>query len=120
MPSAFRILAVSRSASAAARSPSQLPGAHAGDFIGGDTLLISTTTYENVGAVAGLVTGASQLPGKTAGTTSTAVSDGALNTIWNNASVDGSFGVTSAITLMDLNGRARPAGIAICASATEI
>ena len=33
--------------------------ARATDFIGGDTLLISTTTYQDVGAVAGLVAGMS-------------------------------------------------------------
>jgi hypothetical protein len=78
-------------------------GARATDFIGGDTLLISTTTYQDVGAVANLVAGTSQLPGANAGETSTAVSNGALNTVWNNASVDPSFGVTSAISLSDLN-----------------
>src|SRR5271168_3926291 len=47
--------------------------ARAADFIGGDTLLISTTTYQDVGAVANLVAGVSQLPGSNAGQTSTAV-----------------------------------------------
>jgi hypothetical protein len=79
--------------------------ARATDFIGGDTLLISTTTYQDVGAVAKLVAGASLLPGKNAGQTSTAVSDGSLNTVWNNASGDPSFGVTSAIGISDLNAR---------------
>jgi hypothetical protein len=73
------------------------------DFIGAGSLLISTTTYQDTGAVAGLVAGQSKLPGKNAGQTTTAVSNGNLNTVWNNASVDGSFGVTSAITLQDLN-----------------
>src|ERR1700722_2878555 len=77
--------------------------ARATDFIGGDTLLISTTTYQDVGEVANLVAGVSQLPGANAGETSTAVSNGALNTVWNNASADPSFGVTSAISLSDLN-----------------
>ncbi len=77
--------------------------ARATDFIAGDTLLISTTTYQDVGAVAALVAGVSQLPGANAGETSTAVSNGMLNTVWNNASVDSSFGVTSAISLSDLN-----------------
>jgi hypothetical protein len=79
-------------------------GARAADFIGGDTLLISTTTYDGtVGPVAGLVAGVSQLPGKNAGEMSTAVSDGSLNTVWNNEVGDPSFGVTSAISLSDLN-----------------
>jgi hypothetical protein len=77
--------------------------ARAADFIGGDTLLISTTTYQDVGEVAGLVAGQSLLPGKNAGQTSTAVSNGNLNTVWNNESGDPSFGVTSAISLSDLN-----------------
>jgi hypothetical protein len=50
--------------------------ARATDFIGGDTLLISTTTYQDVGEVANLVAGVSQLPGANAGETSTAVSNG--------------------------------------------
>jgi len=77
--------------------------ARAANYIQGDSLLISTTTYQDVGAVANLVAGTSLLPGANAGETSTAVSNGALNTVWNNASVDSSFGVTSAISLSDLN-----------------
>ena len=77
--------------------------AHATDYIAGDSLLISTTTYQDVGAVAGLVAGTSQLPGANAGETSTAVSNGNLNTVWNNETGDPSFGVTSAISLSDLN-----------------
>jgi hypothetical protein len=77
--------------------------ARAADFIGGDTLLISTTTYQDVGEVANLVAGVSQLPGANAGETSTAVSNGNLNTVWNNEAGDPSFGVTSAISLSDLN-----------------
>ena len=77
--------------------------ARAADYIQGNSLLISTTTYQDVGAVANLVAGTSLLPGANAGETSTAVSNGALNTVWNNASVDPSFGVTSAISLSDLN-----------------
>jgi hypothetical protein len=77
--------------------------ARAADFIGGDTLLISTTTYQDTGAVAALAAGVSQLPGANAGETSTAVSNGNLNTVWNNETGDPSFGVTSAISLSDLN-----------------
>jgi hypothetical protein len=77
--------------------------ARAADFIGGDTLLISTTTYQDTGAVAARAAGVSQLPGANAGETSTAVSNGNLNTVWNNESGDPSFGVTSAISLSDLN-----------------
>ncbi len=77
--------------------------ARATDYIAGNSLLISTTTYQDVGAVADLVAGTSLLPGSNAGETSTAVSNGALNTVWNNESGDPSFGVTSAISLSDLN-----------------
>ena len=48
-------------------------------------LVISTTTYQDTGSVAGLVAGSSNLPGSTAGTTSTAVSNGNYLTVWNNA-----------------------------------
>jgi hypothetical protein len=77
--------------------------AGAADFIGGGTLLISTTTYQDVGAVANLVAGVTPLPGKSAGQTATATSNGNLNTVWNNENGDPSFGVTSAISLSDLN-----------------
>ena len=79
--------------------------ARAADYIQGDLLLISTTTYQDVGAVVNFVAGTSLLPGANAGETSTAVSNGALNTVWNNASVDPSFGVTSAIGLSDLSAK---------------
>ena len=79
--------------------------ARATDYIRGDSLLISTTTYQDTGAVAALVAGVSQLPGANAGETSTAVSDGTLNTVWNNASGDPSFGVTSAIGISDLSSK---------------
>ena len=72
-------------------------GAQAGDLINGDSLLVTTTTYQDVGQVAGLVAGSTAIPG------GTAVSNGALNTVWNNSKVDGQFGVTSPLTLQDLS-----------------
>jgi hypothetical protein len=75
------------------------------------SLLISSTTYQDTGAVANLVAGASLLPGKSAGTSVTAVSNGNLNTVWNNASVDPSFGVTSPITIQDLNVTNNPGAV---------
>ena len=60
--------------------------ARATDYIGGNTLLISTTTYQDVGAVASLVPGVSQLPGSNAGETSTAV-------LWY--SISGYFAISS-------------------------
>src|ERR1700735_4242056 len=77
--------------------------ARATDFIGGDTLLISTTTYQDGGEGENLVAGVSPPPGPNAGETSTAVANGNLNTVWNNEVGDPSFGVTSAISLSDLN-----------------
>lgn len=70
--------------------------AQGGTLINNNSLLISTTTYQDIGAVAGLAIGSS-IPG------GSAVSNGALNTVWSNESVDASFGVTSAITLQDLS-----------------
>jgi hypothetical protein len=72
-------------------------GARAGNLINGDSLLVTTTTYEDVGQVAGLVAGMTAIPGGVAN------SNGDLNTVWNNSSVDGQFGVTSPLTLEDLS-----------------
>src|SRR5271165_5411271 len=74
-------------------------GAHAGNLINGDSLLVTMTTYEDVGQVAGLVADVTAIPG------GTAVSNGDINTVWNNSSVDGQFGVTSPLTLQDLSAR---------------
>ena len=79
--------------------------ARAADYIRGDSLLISTTAYQDTGAVAALVAGVSQLPGANAGQTSTSTSNGALNTVWNNELGDPSFGVTSAIGISDLSSK---------------
>jgi hypothetical protein len=93
------VLTVGCGALALASAASQ---GRAGNFISGDSLVISTTTYEDVGAVAGLVGPIGSQPG-TPIPGGNAVSNGNLNTVWNNASVDGSFGVTSAITIQDLS-----------------
>ena len=86
-------------------------GASAATFIQGGSLLISTTTYSDTGAVAGLVAGTSKLPGSKAGKTVTAASGGGLATVFNNAGVDSSFGVTSEITLQDLNVSTSPGAV---------
>jgi hypothetical protein len=75
-------------------------GALADDsFLKPNTLVISSTTYEKTGAVATLnplgVT--AQLPGP-----SVPASDDNYVTVWNNDSVDANFGVTSPITLTDI------------------
>jgi hypothetical protein len=80
-------------------------GAGATTLIEGGSLLISETTYQNTGDVAGLVAGTSKLPGAKAGKSVTAVSDGSLNNVWKNEGVDPAFGVTSAITLVDQNAK---------------
>ena len=62
------------------------------------TLVISSSTYDRTqGAVKNLMVGSS-LPGQ-----SVANSNGNYVTVWNNASQDGSFGVTSEIELTDVN-----------------
>jgi hypothetical protein len=67
-----------------------------------NSLIISSSTYDRTqGAVASLVVGTT-LP-NTATATTQAVSDGNYVTVWNNASVDGSFGVTSPVTLTVIN-----------------
>ncbi|WP_426436686.1 hypothetical protein [Bradyrhizobium genosp. P] len=67
-------------------------------FLKHGSLVISSSTYDATqGAVAALAIG-TPLPGP-----STAVAGNSYLTIWNNASVDGSFGVTSAIQLTDID-----------------
>ena len=66
------------------------------------SLVISSSTYErDRGAVASLSVG-STLP-NTATATTPAVASNNYVTVWNNASVDGSFGVTSPILLTDVD-----------------
>jgi hypothetical protein len=66
------------------------------------SLVVSSTTYDRtVGAVASLAVGSPLAGSATA--TSSAVSGNNYVTVWNNASVDGSFGVTSAIHLTDVD-----------------
>ncbi|MGA2792027.1 MAG: hypothetical protein ABSE69_00620, partial [Roseiarcus sp.] len=72
-------------------------------FIKGGSLVVSSTTYQDIGAVAGLIAGSSLLPGANAGQSVTATAGGGYASVFNNAGVDGSFGVTSAITIQDLN-----------------
>ena len=67
-----------------------------------NSLVISSSTYDrSQGALASLVVGTT-LP-NTATATTQAVSGGNYVTVWNNASVDGSFGVTSPIKLTVIN-----------------
>jgi hypothetical protein len=67
-------------------------------FLKHGSLIISSSTYDATqGAVASLAVG-TPLPGP-----STAVAGNNYVTVWNNASVDASFGVTSAIQLTDID-----------------
>lgn len=71
-------------------------------FRPGDLLLV-TTTYQNA---TNIVAGTTQLPpgcGGTGDPCATAVANGDYPEVFNNDSVDGSFGVTSEITLAELN-----------------
>ncbi len=66
------------------------------------SLLISTSSYDRtVGAVASLTVG-TPLAG-TATATASATTGNNYVTVWNNESVDASFGVTSPVQLMDLD-----------------
>jgi hypothetical protein len=65
-----------------------------GRFFDPGSLIISSSTYDPTkGAVASLMVG-TPLP-DTATQTTPAVADNNYVTVWNNASADGSFGVTS-------------------------
>jgi hypothetical protein len=70
-------------------------------FLLPNSLVISSTTYDRTrGAVANLAVG-STLPNSATATTA-AVAGNNYVEVWNNASVDGSFGVTSPIFLSDV------------------
>jgi hypothetical protein len=78
------------------------PVARAGQpFLMPNSLIISSTTYDRYhGAVASLTVG-STLPNTDTSTTA-AVAGNSYPLVWNNASVDGSFGVTSPIILTEV------------------
>jgi hypothetical protein len=70
------------------------------------SLVISSSTYDRtVGAVASLTLGTKLAGSATA--TASAVSGNSYVTVWNNASVDASFGVTSPIQLTDIDPNSR-------------
>jgi len=79
------------------------PIARAGQpFLLPNTLVISSTVYQrDRGAVAALTAGTT-LPGPDNTATSAAVAGNDYVQVWNNASVDPSFGVTSPIFLQDV------------------
>ena len=70
-------------------------------FLLPNSLLISSTPYDRTrGAVAALTVGTT-LPNTNTATTAAVVGNNYVE-VWNNASVDGSFGVTSPIMLTDI------------------
>jgi hypothetical protein len=77
-------------------------------FLKHGSLVISSSTYDNTrGPVASLVAATATQAGTTlpnsATATTQAISGNNYVTVWNNASVDASFGVTSAIQLTDID-----------------
>jgi hypothetical protein len=105
----YSLLLASCSLVGLAASAGIASGSDDGHFFEHRSLVISSSTYDPTkGAVASLMVG-TPLP-DTATQTTPAVADNNYVTVWNNASVDGSFGVTSPIELMDVDafsGRAR-------------
>jgi hypothetical protein len=70
-------------------------------FLLPNSLVISSSTYDRTqGAITSLAIGTT-LPGK-ATTTATAIAGNSYVNVWNNSGPDSSFGVTSAITLTDI------------------
>jgi hypothetical protein len=66
-------------------------------FLNHDSLVVSSTTYDNTqGAISKLMIGSPLATG-------TAIANNDYVNVWNNASVDGNFGVTTAIQLTDIN-----------------
>ena len=71
-------------------------------FLLPDSLVICSSRYDrSVGAVASLTAGTTQLANTDTATVK-AVAGNLYPEVWNNASVDGSFGVTSPMTLWDV------------------
>lgn len=64
-------------------------------------LVVSHSYY--TGTINPITAGVTQLPGKTAGTLSTAVADSSYTSVWQNTTPDGSFGVTSPWYLSTVN-----------------
>jgi len=73
-----------------------------GTLLAHNSLVISSSSYDRTqGAVASLAVGTKLAASATA--TSSAVTGNNYVTVWNNATVDSSFGVTSAIQLTDID-----------------
>ena len=76
--------------------------AHAQFFTPGN-LIVSGSTYQDVGNVAGLTVGANLPDSPDGKTPDQAVANGAYPNVFNNNTVDGSFGVTSPIFLQQFS-----------------
>jgi hypothetical protein len=73
-------------------------------FLFPGSLVISTSTYDNSqGAVASLTQGVTTLPGSACPESEPAAAGNDYVNVWTNDTVDPDFGVTSAITLSDIN-----------------
>lgn len=84
-------------------APSQAAPGGKGMQIRHNTLVVLSSTYDkSQGAVANLTVGTTKLA-KSATATSTAIATNNYVSVWNNATVDGNFGVTSPIVLLDVN-----------------
>jgi hypothetical protein len=102
-PALTGVLLLSAVASPLARAAEPFP--RPGEpFLRPDSLVISSSTYERTrGAVAALTVGTTLPDSDT--TTTAAVAGNSYVDVWNNGSVDGSFGVTSPILLRDVEPR---------------
>jgi hypothetical protein len=85
-----------------ARADEFPPGGGFCPLLPGAVVVSSSTYVGNQGAVASLTAGVTQLPDTDKATTAAVASNNYV-TVWNNASVDGSFGVTSPIQLTDID-----------------
>ncbi len=93
-----------------ALSQAGIPAKAKEPFLFPGSLVVSTSTYDNSqGAIVSLTAGQTQLAGSapnsgaTSPTCSTASAGNDYVNVWNNESPDPSFGVTSEITLTDIN-----------------
>lgn len=88
------------------------------DFIAGD-IVISASTYQDTGEVSGLQVGQPIVVNGTT-TASAAVQSGANENVFANDSVDGNFGVSSPLTLLQVNPNTLASGPSIALPASEI
>jgi hypothetical protein len=88
------------------------------DFIPGD-VVISSSTYQDVGEVAGLQVGHPIIVNGTQAA-SAAVADGSTVNVFTNSSVDNNFGVTSPLTLLQVNPNTLVSGPSITLPVSQI